>query len=78
MSEMCKRSAALVAVMIAAIFLTACQSQGQADNADNGGMPGFHRMRQGQDNGVQGFRPATGLGDFKVTGGSSSNQQPRP
>ena len=51
---------------------TGCESQPTADANDNS-PPGFRRVnQQGRDGGVQGFRPS-GLGDFKISGGSQSN-----
>jgi len=63
------RNFILTALATSMLALAACEAQQTTDTSP----PGFRRVQQqGPDNGVQGFRPS-GLGDFKLSGGSQSN-----
>ena len=74
MKNVIERNAVLMALATGLIALAGagCESQPTVDANDNA-PPGFRRVhQQGRDGGVQGFRPS-GLGDFKISGGSQSN-----
>jgi hypothetical protein len=66
------RNSILLALAMSLTALAGCEAQ-QAGGPNDNAPPGFRRVKQqGPDGGVQGFRPS-GLGDFKISGGSQSN-----